>query len=246
MASATTRSLPSPERRPADEPATRVLLVTDAALDREALTLLLEVEGYDVTTATSGEGAVRAIEHDGAELILLDAEPSGERGLTLCRMLRGVSTVPIIMLAAAGGEADTVAGLDAGADDYVTRPFSARELVARIHSVLRRSAPATGGTPGVLEAGPVVIDVDAHVVLVRGEPVRLPLREFDLLETLVREAGRALTRKQLIDRVWGVGFSGDAKTLDAHIKRLRAKLERDPSNPAHLITLRGLGYKFEA
>ena len=166
----------------------------------------------------------------------------------MCRALRTRSNVPIIMLTAKDGEIDKVVGLELGADDYVTKPYSARELVARIRAVLRRRGDAAEAPPGdgVLEAGRVRMDVERHVVAVDGEPVPLPLKEFDLLEYLLRNAGRVLTRGQLIDRVWGADYVGDTKTLDVHVKRLRAKLEPDPANPTYLLTVRGLGYKLEA
>jgi two-component system, OmpR family, response regulator RegX3 len=179
--------------------------------------------------------------------VLLDLMLPGLSGTEVCRALRSRSNVPIIMLTAKDSEIDKVVGLELGADDYVTKPYSARELVARIRAVLRRrsdSEPAAEGQ--VLEAGPVRMDVDRHVVSVDGEPVALPLKEFDLLELLLRNAGRVLTRGQLIDRVWGADYVGDTKTLDVHVKRLRAKLEPDPATPKYLLTVRGLGYKLEA
>jgi len=170
----------------------------------------------------------------------------GLSGTEVCRTLRQKSTVPIIMLTARDSEIDKVVGLELGADDYVTKPFSSRELVARIRAVLRRNTETDELLPGVLEAGPVRMDVDRHVVTVNGAGVQLPLKEFELLELLLRNAGRVLTRGQLIDRVWGADYVGDTKTLDVHVKRLRAKLEPDPAAPKFLLTVRGLGYKFEA
>jgi two-component system response regulator RegX3 len=169
----------------------------------------------------------------------------GLPGTEVCRALRSRSNVPIIMLTAKDSEVDKVVGLELGADDYVTKPYSARELVARIRAVLRRRGDVEAPADGALEAGPVRMDVERHVVAVDGEPVSLPLKEFDLLELLLRNAGRVLTRGQLIDRVWGSDYVGDTKTLDVHVKRLRAKIEPDPANPKHLVTVRGLGYKFE-
>jgi two-component system response regulator RegX3 len=166
-------------------------------------------------------------------------------GTEVCRTLRQRSSVPIIMVTAKDGEVDKVVGLELGADDYVTKPFSSRELVARIRAVLRRSGEPEELLPGTLEAGPVRMDVERHVVTVHGEPVALPLKEFELLELLLRNSGRVLTRGMLIDRVWGSDYVGDGKTLDVHVKRLRAKIEADPGNPVHLVTVRGLGYKFE-
>jgi two-component system response regulator RegX3 len=171
----------------------------------------------------------------------------GMSGTDVCKQLRARSSVPVIMVTARDSEIDKVVGLELGADDYVTKPYSARELIARIRAVLRRGADADdiGVSDGVLEAGPVRMDVERHVVSVNGEPITLPLKEFDLLEYLMRNSGRVLTRGQLIDRVWGADYVGDTKTLDVHVKRLRSKIEADPANPVHLVTVRGLGYKLE-
>jgi two-component system, OmpR family, response regulator RegX3 len=177
--------------------------------------------------------------------VLLDLMLPGLPGTEVCRQLRTRSSVPVIMLTAKDSEVDKVVGLELGADDYVTKPFSSRELLARIRAVLRRGTDATELAPAVLEAGPVRMDVERHVVSVGGEPVRLPLKEFELLEFLLRNAGRVLTRGQLIDRIWGADYVGDTKTLDVHVKRLRAKIEPDPAQPKFLLTVRGLGYKFE-
>ncbi|HEX6336727.1 MAG TPA: response regulator transcription factor, partial [Jiangellaceae bacterium] len=182
----------------------------------------------------------------GADLVLLDLMLPGLPGTEVCRQLRQRSNVPVIMLTAKDSEVDKVVGLELGADDYVTKPFSSRELVARIRAVLRRGHETADLSPAVLEAGPVRMDVERHVVTVGGEGVRLPLKEFELLELLLRNAGRVLTRGQLIDRIWGADYVGDTKTLDVHVKRLRAKIEPDPAQPRHLQTVRGLGYKFEA
>jgi two-component system response regulator RegX3 len=171
----------------------------------------------------------------------------GMSGTDVCKALRTRSAVPVIMVTARDSEIDKVVGLELGADDYVTKPYSARELIARVRAVLRRGGePADDGTPGVLAAGPVRMDIERHVVSVNGTAVALPLKEFDLLEYLLRNVGRVLTRGQLIDRVWGADYVGDTKTLDVHVKRLRAKVEADPGAPKHLVTVRGLGYKFEA
>ena len=182
----------------------------------------------------------------GADLVLLDLMLPGMSGTEVCRELRTRSNVPVIMVTARDTEIDKVVGLELGADDYVTKPYSSRELVARIRAVLRRGGEPRGVCRGVLEAGPVRMDVERHVVTVDGSTVPMPLKEFDLLELLLRNAGRVLTRGQLIDRVWGSDYVGDTKTLDVHVKRLRAKIEPDPANPKHLVTVRGLGYKFEA
>ena len=181
------------------------------------------------------------------DLVLLDLMLPGKSGTDVCKELRAVSDVPIIMVTARDAEIDKVVGLEIGADDYVTKPYSSRELIARINAVLRRQRSAEAPTPEetTISAGPVVMEVDAHRVLVRGEEVQLPLKEFHLLEYLMRNAGRVLARGQLIDRVWGSDYVGDTKTLDVHIKRLRSKIEEDPSSPVHLVTVRGLGYKFE-
>jgi two-component system response regulator RegX3 len=226
---------------------TRVLVVEDEESFSDALSYMLGREGFDAVVAATGPDALAEFDRGGADIVLLDLMLPGLSGTEVCRALRSRSNVPIIMLTAKDGEIDKVVGLELGADDYVTKPYSARELVARIRAVLRRrsdSEPAAEGV--VLEAGPVRMDVDRHVVSVDGEPVALPLKEFDLLEFLLRNAGRVLTRGQLIDRVWGADYVGDTKTLDVHVKRLRAKLEPDPATPKYLLTVRGLGYKLEA
>jgi two-component system response regulator RegX3 len=206
---------------------------------------MLKREGYEVEVASDGNEALEAFEQRGADLILLDLMLPGVSGLEVCRIIRTKSQVPIIMLTAKDGEIDKVVGLEIGADDYVTKPFSSRELLARVRSVLRRHGEPEELLSATVEAGPVRMDVDRHVVTVRGEPVAMPLKEFDLLELLVRNAGRVLTRAQLIDRVWGADYVGDTKTLDVHVKRLRGKVEVEPGQPVHLVTVRGLGYKFE-
>jgi two-component system, OmpR family, response regulator RegX3 len=226
---------------------TRVLVVEDEESFSDALSYMLRREGFDAVVAASGPDALAEFDRGGADIVLLDLMLPGLPGTEVCRALRARSSVPIIMLTAKDAEIDKVVGLELGADDYVTKPYSARELVARIRAVLRRRGDAAEPPPeGVLEAGPVRMDVDRHVVEVDGQPVEMPLKEFDLLEFLMRNAGRVLTRHQLIDRVWGADYVGDTKTLDVHVKRLRAKLEPDPANPKYLLTVRGLGYKLEA
>ena len=225
---------------------TRILLVEDEASFSEPLSYLLEKEGYDVSVAETGPDAVARFDADGADLVLLDLMLPGMSGVDVCRRLRTQSSVPIIMLTAKDSEIDKVVGLELGADDYVTKPYSSRELLARIKAVLRRLAEPEELVPATVEAGPVRMDVERHVVTVAGAHVNLPLKEFELLEMLLRNAGRVLTRGQLIDRVWGSDYVGDTKTLDVHIKRLRAKIESDPATPRHIITVRGLGYKYEA
>jgi len=225
---------------------TRLLVVEDEESFSDALSHMLRREGYDVTIARTGPEALTQFERHGADLVLLDLMLPGLSGTEVCRRLRQVSSVPVIMLTARDSEVDKVVGLELGADDYVTKPFSARELVARIKAVLRRHGDAEELLPPTLEAGPVRMDVDRHIVTVRGAPVTLPLKEFELLELLLRNAGRVLTRGQLIDRVWGADYVGDTKTLDVHVKRLRGKVEEHPGDPRLLITVRGLGYKLEA
>jgi two-component system response regulator RegX3 len=225
---------------------TRVLVVEDEESFSDALSYMLRREGFEVAVAATGPDALSEFDRSGADLVLLDLMLPGLSGTEVCRMLRRRSSVPVIMLTARDSEIDKVVGLELGADDYVTKPFSSRELVARIRAVLRRRGePASDGSVAALEAGPVRLDVERHVVSVNGGTVPMPLKEFDLLELLLRNAGRVLTRGQLIDRVWGADYVGDTKTLDVHVKRLRAKIEPDPANPRHLVTVRGLGYKFE-
>ncbi|GAA0947454.1 response regulator transcription factor [Nonomuraea longicatena] len=226
---------------------TRVLVVEDEESFSDALSYMLRKEGFEVSIAATGPDALDTFDRHGADLVLLDLMLPGLSGTEVCRSLRQRSKVPVIMLTAKDSEIDKVVGLELGADDYVTKPFSSRELVARIRAVLRRQGDA-GEEPGsaILAAGPVRMDVDRHVVAVRGERVQLPLKEFELLEVLLRNAGRVLTRGQLIDRVWGADYVGDTKTLDVHVKRLRAKIEADPGNPRCILTVRGLGYKFDA
>jgi two-component system, OmpR family, response regulator RegX3 len=224
---------------------TRVLVVEDEESFSDALSYMLRREGYDTVVAATGTDALTEFDRAGADIVLLDLMLPGLSGTEVCRALRARSSVPIIMLTAKDAEIDKVVGLELGADDYVTKPYSARELVARMRAVLRRGTETEPAADSALAAGPVRLDVDRHVVAVDGRPIALPLKEFDLLELLLRNAGRVLTRGQLIDRVWGADYVGDTKTLDVHVKRLRAKLEPDPANPRHLLTVRGLGYKFE-
>jgi two-component system response regulator RegX3 len=225
---------------------TRVLVVEDEESFSDALAYMLRKEGFEVAVADTGPDALEQFDRSGADLVLLDLMLPGLPGTEVCRALRQRSNVPVIMVTAKDSEIDKVVGLELGADDYVTKPFSSRELVARIRAVLRRGGDTDELLPAVIEAGPVRIDVERHVVSVNGALVPMPLKEFDLLELLVRNTGRVLTRMQLIDRVWGSDYVGDTKTLDVHVKRLRSKLEPDPANPVHLVTVRGLGYKFEA
>jgi len=227
---------------------TRVLVVEDEESFSDALSYMLGKEGFEAVVAATGPDALAEFDRGGADIVLLDLMLPGLPGTEVCRALRSRSNVPIIMLTAKDAEIDKVVGLELGADDYVTKPYSARELVARIRAVLRRRGDAAEAAAegAVLEAGPVRMDVERHTVAVDGEPVALPLKEFDLLEYLLRNSGRVLTRGQLIDRVWGSDYVGDTKTLDVHVKRLRAKVEPDPANPKYLLTVRGLGYKMEA
>jgi two-component system response regulator RegX3 len=224
---------------------TRLLVIEDEPSISEPLAYMLEKEGFEVAVAATGPTGVEEFGRSGADLVLLDMMLPGLSGTDVCKALRQDSNVPIIMLTARDSEVDKVVGLELGADDYVTKPFSHRELLARIRAVLRRRAEPEEAPSTALEVGPVRMDVDRHRVTVSGAPVQLPLKEFELLEILLRNAGRVLTRQQLIDRVWGADYVGDTKTLDVHVKRLRAKVEPEPKTPKHLVTVRGLGYKFE-
>ena len=225
---------------------TRILIVEDEASFSEALEFLLGKEGFGVVTAATGTEALRKFEQGGIDLVLLDLMIPEISGTEVCRQIRTKSRVPIIMLTAKDSEVDKVVGLEIGADDYVTKPYSSRELVARIRAVLRRNAgEGIENEPGVMTVNGVRMDIDRHQVSVNGIPVSLPLKEFELLEFLMRNAGRVLTRMQLIDRVWGSDYVGDTKALDVHIKRLRAKIETAPANPTLIQTVRGLGYKME-
>jgi two-component system response regulator RegX3 len=223
---------------------TRVLVVEDEESYSDALAYMLRKEGYEVAIAADGNTALTEFDRFGPDIVLLDLMLPGVPGTEVCRQIRQTSSVPVIMVSAKDDEVDKVVGLELGADDYVTKPYSPRELVARIRAVLRRGHEPDLA-PDTLEAGPVRMDVERHVVTVEGVEQRLPLKEFELLEMFLRNPGRVLTRGQLIDRVWGSDYVGDTKTLDVHVKRLRAKLEPDPSEPKYLVTVRGLGYKLD-
>lgn len=225
---------------------TKILIVEDEASFSEALAFLLGKEGFVVDTATTGTEALEKFARNEFDLILLDLMLPEISGIEVCRTIRTQSQVPIIMLTAKDTEIDKVVGLELGADDYVTKPYSKNELVARIRAVLRRgNGVVNEADAGVLSVANIRMDIDRHQVSVGGQPISLPLKEFELLEFLMRNAGRVLTRNQLIDRVWGSDYVGDTKTLDVHIKRLRAKVEKDPGNPTLIQTVRGLGYKIE-
>ncbi|MCE1175287.1 MAG: response regulator transcription factor [Propionibacteriales bacterium] len=221
----------------------RVLIIEDEESYRESLTYLLAKEGFEVISAADGATGLATFDRQGADIVLLDLMMPGMSGTEVCRQLRTRGNVGIIMVTARDTEIDKVVGLELGADDYVTKPFSHRELVARIRAVLRRGLDVEADE-AVLQVGGVRMDTDRHELTVRGRPIQLALKEFELLELLLRNAGRVLTRGQLIDRVWGSDYVGDTKTLDVHVKRLRAKLELDPADPQLLVTVRGLGYKF--
>ncbi|OFQ76444.1 DNA-binding response regulator [Rothia sp. HMSC068E02] len=225
----------------------KILIVEDEEALSDPLAFLLGREGFQTIIVDNGLDALPVFDREGADLVLLDVMLPGMSGMEVCRKLREVSSVPIIMLTAKDSELDKVLGLELGADDYVTKPYSARELIARIRAVLRRrSAETDSATESVLQGGPVRMDIDRHVVTVNGEEISMPLKEFELLEILLRNVGRVMTRGQLIERVWGADYVGDTKTLDVHIKRLRSKIEPDSSAPQYVVTVRGLGYKFEA
>ncbi|MDK7733763.1 response regulator transcription factor [Propionimicrobium lymphophilum] len=223
---------------------TRILIIEDEESYREATSYMLQREGYEVLEAADGTSGLTEFEREGADLVLLDLMMPGMSGTEVCKKIRQQSNVPVIMVTARDSEIDKVVGLEIGADDYVTKPFSHRELVARIRAVLRRGNE-TELNPEVMEVGDVRMDIDRHEVTVANKQVKLALKEFELLELLLRNAGRVMTRNQLIDRVWGMDYVGDTKTLDVHVKRLRSKIEEDPSNPVNLVTVRGLGYKYE-
>ena len=223
----------------------RILIVEDEESFSDPLSYLLGREGFEVCVVDNGTDAVTEFDRRGADLILLDLMLPGQPGTEVCRQIRQRSDVPVIMLTALDGEIDKVVGLEIGADDYVTKPYSSRELLARIRAVLRRRGDGGDLSGPTVEAGPVRMDLDRHVVTVNGADIPLPLKEFELLEMLLRNSGRVLTRGQLIERIWGADYVGDTKTLDVHVKRLRGKIEPDPSLPRHLVTVRGLGYKFE-
>jgi two-component system, OmpR family, response regulator RegX3 len=224
----------------------RVLVVEDETTLADAVRYNLEREGFTVDVASDGRVGLDRFREQRPSLVLLDLMLPGMSGLDVCRAIRSESMVPVIMLTAKDAEADKVAGLELGADDYVTKPFSMRELVSRVRAVLRRPRMDrdADGSDELIRGGPVEIDVASHEARVRGEPVALPPKEFELLEVLLRRKGRLLTRPYLIDEIWGSDYFGDTKTLDVHVKRLRQKIEEDPHRPAHLLTVRGLGYKF--
>ena len=224
---------------------TKVLVVEDEVSMREALVFLLRSEGYVVVEAEDGEQAVKVFAAGGADLVLLDLMLPKLSGKEVCKALRSQSDVPVIMLTAKDTEIDKVIGFEIGADDYVTKPYSKNELLARMKAVLRRNGGPKEAIDGILEAGPVRMDIDRHIVYFKGEKVSMPLKEFELLELLLENKNRVLTRGQIIDQVWGSNYYGDTKTLDVHVKRLRSKIEEDPARPRHLLTVRGLGYKFE-
>ena len=224
----------------------RVLVVEDEPALVDSIRYALESEGFDVSAAMTARDGLEQARIANPSIVLLDVMLPGASGLDVCRQIRSWSDVPIIMLTARDAEADKVAGLELGADDYVTKPFSMRELIARVRAQVRRSqrAGTFSGTNEVLRGGPIELDLDAHEARVHGEPVALRPKEFDLLESLMRRKGRLATRETLIDEVWGPSYFGDTKTLDVHVKRLRQKLEEDPARPVHIVTVRGLGYKF--
>lgn len=226
---------------------TRVLIVEDEPDLADPLAYLLRREGFDVDIAEDGPGALDAIAQRMPDIVLLDLMLPGVPGTEVCRVIRTTSAVPIIMLTAKDSEVDIVVGLELGADDYITKPYSSRELLARMRAVLRRTeASDLDLDDRVLAGGRVTVDIDRHTVAVEGTEISMPLKEFELLEVLMRNAGRVLTRGQLIDRVWGTDYFGDTKTLDVHIKRIRSRIEQNPSEPVMLLTVRGLGYRFEA
>ena len=224
---------------------TTILVVEDESSFSEALEFLLGKEGFSVVLAATGNEAMTKFDQGGIDLVLLDLMIPGFSGIEVCKKIRSTSAVPIIMLTAKDTEVDKVVGLELGADDYVTKPYSTSELLARMKAVLKRNGGPQPAQDGILEAGPVRMDLDRHTVTVKGEAVSMPLKEFELLELLMENKNRVLTRGQIIDQVWGSNYYGDTKTLDVHVKRLRSKIEEDPARPKHLITVRGLGYKFE-
>ena len=224
---------------------TKILVVEDEAGMRDPLVYLLRSEGYEVIEAEDGESAVSIFNKEGADLVLLDLMIPKLNGKDVCKDLRATSDVPIIMLTAKDTEIDKVIGFEIGADDYVTKPYSKNELLARMKAVLRRSVGPREAENGMLEAGPIRMDIERHTVFFNDVKVNMPLKEFELLELLLENRNRVLTRGQIIDRVWGSNYFGDTKTLDVHIKRLRSKIEEDPSRPVHLLTVRGLGYCLE-
>ena len=225
---------------------TRVLVVEDEESFREGLQYMLSREGFEVVLASDGALGMAEFDKSAPDLVLLDWMLPEFSGIEVCKYIRSKSAVPVIMLTAKDTEVDKVVGLELGADDYVTKPFSTPELLARIRAVLRRGGEVDVPNASIIENGPIRIDVDRHTISVNGEAVSMPLKEFELLEYLIRNSGRVLTRGQLMDRVWGSNYHGDGKTLDVHIKRIRSKIEPDPANPIYLTTVRGLGYRFES
>ena len=225
---------------------TRVLVIEDEESFRDALQFMLSREGFDVVLAADGAEGMKQFDSKNPDIVLLDLMLPEVSGTDVCKYIRTKSNVPVIMLTAKDTEIDKVVGLELGADDYVTKPFSTRELLARIKAVLRRGSDLDLESVGAVEGGPIRMDVDRHALTVNGEPVSMPLKEFELLEFLMRNSGRVLTRGQLMDRIWGSDYVGDGKTLDVHVKRIRSKIEPDPANPVYLTTVRGLGYRFEA
>ena len=229
----------------AEGPTARILVVEDEESLADTVRYNLEREGYAVAVASDGRAALDRFRSESPSLVILDLMLPEMSGLDVCRQIRQISNVPIIMVTAKDSEADKVSGLELGADDYVTKPFSVRELVSRVRAHLRRLEMRTDAPEeDVLRGGPISLDVAKHEVLVRGQAVGFPPKEFELLEVFLRRKGRLLTRDFLIEEVWGAGYFGDTKTLDVHVKRLRKKLEQDPHQPKHLVTVRGLGYKF--
>jgi len=224
---------------------TKILVVEDEESFREGVSFILSKEGYEVIDAADGNDAIIKFEREGADLVLLDVMLPGLSGLEVCKKLRTLTKVPIIMLTAKDTELDKVLGLEIGADDYITKPFSGRELLARVKAILRRTG-SVDVKSAIMEIGPVRVDTERHTVSVEGLDQSLPLKEFDLLVYLMQNAGRVLTRTQLIDRIWGSDYFGDTKTLDVHVKRLRSRIEKDAANPKFIQTIRGLGYKFES
>ena len=224
---------------------TKILVVEDEESFREGVSFILTKEGYEVIDAADGNDAIIKFEREGADLVLLDVMLPGLSGLEVCKKLRTLTKVPIIMLTAKDTELDKVLGLEIGADDYITKPFSSRELLARVKAILRRTG-SVDVKSAIMEIGPVRVDTERHTVSVEGLDQSLPLKEFDLLVYLMQNAGRVLTRTQLIDRIWGSDYFGDTKTLDVHVKRLRSRIEKDAANPKFIQTIRGLGYKFES
>jgi len=225
---------------------TMVLVIEDEESFRDALQFMLSREGFDVILAPNGAEGMKLFDAKNPDIVLLDLMLPEVSGTEVCKYIRSKSSTPVIMLTAKDTEIDKVVGLELGADDYVTKPFSTRELLARIKAVMRRGGEFEVDSIGTIELGPVRMDVERHALTVDGNAVSIPLKEFELLEFLMRNSGRVLTRGQLMDRVWGSNYVGDGKTLDVHIKRIRSKIEPEPDNPVYLTTVRGLGYRFES